>query len=137
MATTRSVIEQHIRAFNDQDTESEPWSQGAELMTPGGEFTGREGILGFFGVFQGAFSNGTLTVNSWIVEGDRAPVEGRVLRDPQRRAARAPGGEVPPSGKPVTFQWSASYQVRGDELASEHLYFDQLGFLGQLDLLPE
>ena len=75
MATTRSVIEQHIRAFNDQDTESEPWSQDAELTTPGGKFTGREGILGFFGVFQGAFSNGALTVNSWTVEGDRASVE--------------------------------------------------------------
>ncbi|MDV8002972.1 nuclear transport factor 2 family protein [Rhodococcus sp. IEGM 1408] len=75
MATTRSVIEQNIRAFNDQDAESVPWSQDAELTTPGGKFTGREGILGFFGVFQGAFSNGALTVNSWIVEGDRASVE--------------------------------------------------------------
>jgi hypothetical protein len=30
----------------------------------------------------------------------------------------------------------SAYQVRGDELASEHLYFDQAALLGQLGLMP-
>ncbi len=30
----------------------------------------------------------------------------------------------------------ASYEVDGDELVSEHLYFDQFELLGQLGLLP-
>jgi hypothetical protein len=30
----------------------------------------------------------------------------------------------------------SSYAVRGDELASEHLYFDQTKLLGQLGLMP-
>lgn len=136
MATTRSVIEQHIRAFNERDTNSEPWSQNAEMTAPGGAFSGREAVLGFLAVFQGAFPDGALSVDSWIVEGDRASVEG-VFSGTHDGVLQSPGGEVPPSGKPVTFQWSASYLVNGDELVSEHLYFDQLGFLRQLGLLPE
>lgn len=74
--------------------------------------------------------------DAWIVGGDRASVEG-VFSGTHDGVLQSPGGEVPPSGKPVTFQWTASYVVRGNQLASEHLYFDQLRFLGQLGPLPE
>jgi hypothetical protein len=36
----------------------------------------------------------------------------------------------------VDFRWMSSYDVRGEELASEHLYFDQAELLGQLGLMP-
>lgn len=102
MATTRSVIEQHIRAFDERDTDSEPWSQDSEMTAPGGTFSGRDAVLGFLSVFQGAFPDRALSVNSWIVEGDRAPVEG-VFSGTHDGVLESPGGEVPPSGKPVTF----------------------------------
>ena len=33
-------------------------------------------------------------------------------------------------------RWSAIYLTDGDALKSEHLFFDQMDFLGQLGLLP-
>ena len=45
---------------------------------------------------------------------------------------RTPQGEIPPSGRCVEFRWSATCEARGDELVSEHLYFDQLELLAQL-----
>lgn len=135
MSDTRSVIEQHISAFNSRETESDPWSTDAEMIAPAGTFSGREGVLGFLGVFQAAFSDGTLTVNAWVVDGDRAAVEG-VFAGTHDGVLQSPNGEVPPTAKSISFRWSASYQVRGDELLYEHLYFDQLDFLGQLGLLP-
>ena len=136
MSNTRSVIEQHISAFNSRDRKVDPWSADAELSAPGGTFTGREGVLAFLGVFQSAFPDGTLTINSWVIEGDRAAVEG-VFAGTHDGVLQSPGGEVPPTGRSIAFRWSASYRVSGEELVHEHLYFDQLDFLGQLGLLAE
>jgi predicted ester cyclase len=47
-----------------------------------------------------------------------------------------PNGDVAPTGKPVEFRWAAVYEVEGEELISEHLFFDQMDLLGQLGLLP-
>lgn len=136
MGDTRNVIEQHISAFNNRDSRADPWSDDAEMIAPAGTFTGREGVLGFLGVFQAAFSDGTLTVNSWVVDGGHAAVEG-VFAGTHDGVLQSPNGEVPPTGRPISFRWSASYQATGGELCYEHLYFDQLDFLGQLGLLPE
>ena len=49
---------------------------------------------------------------------------------------RTPAGDVAATGRHVDFRWMSSYEVRGDEPASEHLYFDQAELLGQLGLMP-
>lgn len=49
---------------------------------------------------------------------------------------QTPEGEVPPTGRRVEIRWTAMYEARGDELVSEHLYFDQVEFLTQLGLAP-
>ena len=36
----------------------------------------------------------------------------------------------------VEFRWASVYAVDGDELSSEHRFFDQADLLGQLGLLP-
>ena len=48
----------------------------------------------------------------------------------------SPNGDVAPTGKAVEFRWAAAYEVSGEALTSEHLYFDQMDLLGQLGLLP-
>jgi hypothetical protein len=46
-----------------------------------------------------------------------------------------PNGDVAPTGRAVELRW-ATYVTDGDTLKSEHLFFDQMDFLGQLGLLP-
>jgi hypothetical protein len=48
-----------------------------------------------------------------------------------------PNGDVGPAGRAVELRWAAVYVTVGDTLKSEHLFFDQMDFLGQLGLLPD
>lgn len=45
---------------------------------------------------------------------------------------RTPQGEIPPTQQRVELRWSATCELRGEELVSEHLYFDQLELLAHL-----
>jgi predicted ester cyclase len=135
MSTTRAVIDRHIDAFNSRTIDDEPWAQDAELVSPGGTFTGRNAVLGFLSVFQGAFADGRLTITSAIIDGSDASVEG-IFDGIHDGILQSPNGPVDATGRPVSFRWSATYRIDGETLLSEHLYFDQLDFLGQLGQLP-
>lgn len=135
MSKARVVIDRHIGAFNSRTEDDEPWAQTAELVCPGGTFTGRESVLGFLSVFQEAFSDGRLSITSAVTDGDHASVEG-MFGGVHDGVLQSPAGPVEATGRAVSFRWSDTYVIEGEELVSEHLYFDQLDFLGQLDLLP-
>jgi len=47
-----------------------------------------------------------------------------------------PNCDVAATGRAVALPWAAVYVTDGDALKSEHLFFDQMDFLGQLGLLP-
>ena len=55
MTAPSDVIRKHIEAFNARDQGAEPWSAGAEMVSPAGTVTGRDQVLAFLGVFQEAF----------------------------------------------------------------------------------
>lgn len=135
MAGTGDVVRRHIDAFNARDVAGEPWAADAEMTAPGASVSGREAVLGFLDVFHEAFPDGRLVSEKLIVDGDSAAVEGR-FAGRHDGILRTPGGDVPPTGRPVDFRWAAAYEVRGEELLSEHLYFDQQELLLQLGLLP-
>jgi len=48
----------------------------------------------------------------------------------------SPGGKIAPTGRPFAFDYLHVSRLAGDQIASDHIYFDQLGFLNQLGLLP-
>ncbi|WCO68053.1 ester cyclase [Iamia majanohamensis] len=132
--STASVIEQHISAFNERREEDEPWAADAHMVAPGGAGpTGRDEVLAFLRVFHTAFSDGTLTARTVLADGARGAVEGEFSGTHDGPLA-SPAGEVPPTGRAVTFRWAAIYEVDGSELRSEHLFFDQADFLAQLGL---
>jgi predicted ester cyclase len=135
MADPRHVVERHVEAFNARDAAAEPWSQDAEFVAPNASMHGREDVLGFLGVFWEAFPDGRLETSRVLAEGSAAAAEGRFIGT-HTGVMRTPQGEVPPTGRRVDFRWMSSYEVRGDELSSEHLYFDQTELLGQLGLMP-
>ncbi|GAC67117.1 ester cyclase [Gordonia soli] len=136
MSNARDVIDNHITAFNSRTPSDEPWSEDAQLVSPGGVFTGREQVLEFLSVFQTAFSAGTLSIISSVESGDDASVEG-LFDGVHDGPLRSPSGTVEATGKSVSFRWSATYHIDGNTLLSEHLYFDQLDFLTQLGLAGE
>lgn len=104
------------------------------MVAPGGaEPTGRDAVLGFLRVFQIAFPDGRLNATRILAEGPHGAVEG-VFDGTHSGPLASPNGEVPPTGRTVSFRWAAVYEVEGTELRSEHLFFDQADFLAQLGL---
>jgi hypothetical protein len=73
MPDAKDVILKHIAAFNDRDSDAEPWAADAEMAAPGAQVSGRDDVIGFVGVFQ---------------EGSRTPVlrssSSSVTDQPQR-----------------------------------------------------
>ena len=135
MSGSGDVVRRHIEAFNARDAESSPWAEDAEIQAPGATVSGREAVLGFLGVFQAAFPDGRLEVRNLLSDGSSAAAEGAFVGT-HDGVLHSPQGDVPPTGKSVELRWASAYEVRGEELLSEHLYFDQMDFLGQLGLLP-
>ena len=136
MPDAKDVILKHIAAVNDRDGNADPWAEDAELVAPGGQASGRDGVLGFLGVFYEAFSDLRLEVAQLLTDGPAAAAEG-IIAGTHDGVLHTPNGDVAPTGRAVRLRWAAVYATDGDTLKSEHLFFDQMDFLGQLGLLPE
>jgi predicted ester cyclase len=135
MPDARDVILKHIAAVNDRDSAAEPWAADAELLAPGGHANGRDEIIGFLGVFQEAFPDLRLEIKRLLTDGSSAAAEGTIAGT-HNGVLHTPNGDVAPTGRAVELRWAAVYVTEGDTLKSEHLFFDQMDFLGQLGLLP-
>jgi predicted ester cyclase len=135
MSSAKDVILKHIDAFNARDSDADPWASDAEFNAPVAQVSGRDEIIGFFGVFQNAFPDVRLEIHKLLSDGSAAAAEG-TLTGTHDGVLPTPGGEVAPTGRAVQIRWAAIYAIDSDTIKSEHLFFDQMDFLGQLGLLP-
>ena len=136
MSSAREVILKHVDAMNGRDSDSDPWAADAEMTAPGGaHVSGRDNVLGFLSVFQEAFPDLRLKIEQLLTDGAAAAAEG-ILSGTHTGVLQTPNGDVAPTGRAVELPWAAAYVTEGETLKSEHLYFDQMDFLGQLGLLP-
>jgi steroid delta-isomerase-like uncharacterized protein len=135
MSSMNKPIERHVAAFNAKDADAEPWGEDSEVISPVGQFRGREQILGFLRVYWEAFPDARLEITRSISEGSLIANEG-FMTGTHTGALQTPDGEVPATGRSVRIRWMAMFETHGDELLSEHLYFDQQEFLAQLGLTP-
>ena len=135
MSDARDVILKHIAAMNDCNSDADPWAADAQMVAPGAQASGRDEVLGFLGVFQEAFPDLRLEIEQLVSDGAAAAAEG-TLTGTHDGVLHTPGGDIPPTGRRVELRWAAVYATDGETLKSEHLFFDQMDFLGQLGLLP-
>jgi predicted ester cyclase len=135
MSAPREVVERHLAAFNAKDADAEPFSADAEVIAPGAQLRGRDQILDWLRGYWEAFPDARNEVARWLGEGELTAAEG-TLFGTHTGILRTPEGEVPPTGRRVEIRWMAMYEIAGEELVSEHLYFDPTEFLTQLGLAP-
>jgi predicted ester cyclase len=107
----------------------------AELVAPGGQASGRDAVIAFLGVFHEAFPDLRLELKQLVTDGPAAAAEGTIAGT-HEGVLHTPSGDVGPTGRAVELRWAAVYLTDHDMLKSEHLFFDQMDFLGQLGLLP-
>lgn len=135
MSSARDVILTHVAAVNDHNLDADPWAADAQIVAPGGQASGRDEVIAFLGVFLEAFPDLRLEVEQLLADGSAAAAEGTLIGT-HDGVLHTPAGDVPPTGRAVKLRWAAIYATEGDTLKSEHLFFDQMDFLGQLGLLP-
>jgi predicted ester cyclase len=82
-----------------------------------------------------AFPDLRLEIKKLLSDGPAAAAEGTIVGT-HEGGLHTPNGDVAPTGRAVELPWAAVYATDGDTLTSEHLFFDQMDFLGQLGLLP-
>jgi predicted ester cyclase len=135
MSDPMEAVARHLVAFNSKDADAEPFRADANLEAPGVQVRGREQILDFLRGYWEAFPDARLEIVRSIEAGPLAAAEGMLIGT-HTGTLRTPEGEVPPTGRGVEICWMAMYEIRGDEIDSEHLYFDPSEFRTQLGLTP-
>ena len=92
-------------------------------------------VIGFIGVFQEAFPDLRLEIEQLLTDGPAAAAEG-IMTGTHDGVFHTPNGDVAPTGRAFALPWAAVYLTEDDTIKSEHLFFDQMDFLGELGLLP-
>jgi len=136
VADVIELARRHDEAFNSHDPDGRMAIESSEFefLFPGGELHGPEQVLEMVNAFWEAMPDGRIDVERQWAAGDTVLAEG-FLRGTQTGVFRTPQGEIPASGNPVSLRYAAVKRFEDGKLVSEHLYFDQLEFLQQLDAM--
>lgn len=112
------------------------FAEDATLVDPlfPDELRGREAIQAATEAMVKTFPDLSATLRSVIESGNRAAVETTYRGTNDGRLAM-PGGELPPTGRQVTLDTCAFFEVGDDgRILYERTYFDVAGFLRQLGI---
>jgi steroid delta-isomerase-like uncharacterized protein len=138
MASTKEAADRHVQAFNEKNLEElvENESPDIEFVIPGGiTLRGRDQVKEYMKLFWSAFPDMKVSENYQVIAGDTAVTES-TYSGTHTGTLRTPNGDIPATGRPVQGRQVAVQRVREGQVWSEHLYFDQMEFLGALGLIP-
>ena len=138
MAEAREISDSYTDAINAHDAEAigALYADDAVFSEPAGEFRGREAIVQYWERFFAAFpdlngrdefkaESGDTAINEWWFSGTNSgPME-------------TPEGTMPATGKQVKLAGCDALTVREGRIRSHRAYYEQLGVMTQLGLVPE
>ena len=107
-----------------------------EVVVPAGALHGRAATTEYSEPLVGAFSEAYHRIDLIAAAGDVVVIEG-VWIGTNDGPLVTPQGEVPATGRPINLPFAVTIRTVGDQVASMHVYFDQLAFLGELGLVPQ
>jgi steroid delta-isomerase-like uncharacterized protein len=138
MANTKETADRHVQAFNNKDLEGfvKNGASDIEFVIPGGiTLRGREQVREYMQIFWSAFPDMNIKESYQIIAGDTAVTES-TYSGTHTGTLRTPNGDLAATGKRVQGRQVSVQRVKDGEVWSEHLYFDQMEFLGALGLVP-
>jgi steroid delta-isomerase-like uncharacterized protein len=138
MASTKEAANRHVQAFNQKNLEEfvSNESPDVEFVIPGGiTLRGRDQVSEYMQIFWSAFPDMNVSENYQVISGDTAVTES-TYRGTHTGTLRTPNGDIPATGKRVQGRQVTVQRVKDGQVWSEHLYFDQMEFLGALGLIP-
>jgi steroid delta-isomerase-like uncharacterized protein len=138
MATPESLARRALALTDQQDWRAREalFTEDCEFVTPFAALRGPAATTAFSEPMMRAFPDAYHRIDAVISNDDDAAVEG-VWFATHTAPLATPDGDVPATGRTVDLPFVAMLRMRGGRIGSIHVYFDQLRFLGELDLLPE
>jgi ketosteroid isomerase-like protein len=137
MNELRSIVEKHYSNMftGGLEPERELFSPDVVTTIPGQTFDSFEGF-GEFGVaFARACPDARMQIRSTVESGDTIAVQS-VMSGTHTGPLPGPNGEIPATNKHFEFTFADFFQVQDGKVVRHDVYYDQLGLLGQLGLLP-
>jgi predicted ester cyclase len=121
----------------DKDSFLTDHTESSQITAPGGlVLRGLAGAEMFWEGWQSAFPDNHLTIRAIFGAGDQVAVEA-TFEGTHTGTLHAPdGSQIPPTGEHVSAPYVEIFTVRNDKIATDHLYFDQVDLLTQLNLMP-
>jgi ketosteroid isomerase-like protein len=137
--THQPLIDRHYAEINSNE-----FGDAAELFAPdietrvpdAGTLTGIEPFVAYGQAFLRAFPDGRIHGDRYVEQGDRVVVEGR-FTGTNTGPLQTPAGEIPPTGRPMVLPFADVFRVIDGKIAEHRVYYDVLGLMAQLGLLPE
>lgn len=140
MSDPKAVTDRGLQAWRARDAEAfaECYAEDATIVAPGGvELRGPDGAKQFFGIWAEGAPDNELTITHEYVCGSVVVQEG-VFSGTHTGGLMAPNGQViPATGRSLSAPYADVFEVEGDRITSERLYFDQVELLTQLGLMPD
>lgn len=139
MSEVRELALAHYRAFNERDFSNVSKTHSPDLVTiePGsGTIEGIEAFMAHTQGFLTAFPDARLEILSVTEDEERAVIEG-VFAGTNTGILGPPAGELPPTGRSLSMPNCDVFEAEAGRISRHRVYYDQMGFLVQLGLMPE
>jgi predicted ester cyclase len=140
MADPREVTERGLRAWRarDADAFANCYSDDATLAGPGGmALQGHDGARQFIGMWAEGVPDNEITIEHEWVAGSVVVQEG-IFSGTHTGTLMTPDGQaIPATGRSIKAAYADVFEIEGDRITAERLYFDQVELLTQLGLMPE
>ena len=136
--TNRQVLDRWFQVVDSKQIEKIPELETSdfEMRMPMGIIRGPEGHMQMAKGFATAFPNFKHVVERCIESGDLITCEGRFVGDHTGPLMTPDGQTIPATNKHVDFAFLGMAEVKGGKVANVHVYFDNMGFMQQLGLMP-
>ncbi|RMI28809.1 ester cyclase [Nocardia stercoris] len=137
MSELLELVDTHYRGLESGDLElaASPFTADVATEFPSGPMEGIEALRGLIQAFITAFPDLKLARRNVWVSGDSAVAE-VTFSGTHTGPLVTPEGEVPPTGKSVTFPLIDIFTARDGKVVEHRGYWDNALFLSQLGLLP-
>ncbi len=98
-------------------------------------FRGPDGLKQFLLGFSTAFPESSVEVTNVFTTEEHAVVE-FIGRGTHTGVLHSPAGDIPPTGRSFELRFCDVYQLRNGKIARHATYYDALGFMQQLGVIP-
>jgi ketosteroid isomerase-like protein len=139
MADPKQVTDRGLVAWRARDARAfgDCYADDATIVGPGGmELHGGDGARQFMGIWSEGVPDNEITVTHEHVCGSVVVQEGIFSGTHTGNLVTPDGQVVPATGRSLRASYADVFEIEGDRIKSERLYYDQVEMLIQLGLMP-